>query len=81
MTNQDSMEWLKAAVRKAVTESLNEAPQDVIIGRSEKVLSVKTQYKPVYEVWALVRLSKGKYEIMVNVWEDGSYSSFRVLGS
>jgi len=78
MTNQDSEEWLKTAVRKAATESLNEAPQDVIIRRSEKKLSVRTQYKPVYEVWALVKLSRCNHEILVDVWEDGSYSSFRI---
>lgn len=81
MTNQDINEWLKTAVKKAATESLNEAPLDVIIRRSERISSVRTQYEPVYEVWALVKLSKCNHEILVNVWEDGSYGSFRIMAS
>ena len=78
MTNQDTMEWLKTVVGKAATESLKEAPQDVIIRRSEMTLSAATQSKAVYEVWAQVRLSKCNYEILVDVWEDGSYGRFRL---
>lgn len=78
MTSQDSQEWLKTAVRKAATESFNEAPQNVVIRQSEITSSAQTQYKTVYEVWALVELANCSHEILVDVWENGSYSRFRI---
>jgi hypothetical protein len=78
MTTQDTTEWLKNIVKKAATESFKETPLDVLIRRCEMTLSAATQSKPVYEVWALVKLPKCNYEILVDIREDGSYSRFRL---
>lgn len=80
MANQNIMDWLKTIVRKAAAESLKEEPMDVIIRRSDMTVSAGVQSKPIYKVWAQVKLPKCNYEVLVNVAEDGSYSSFRLVG-
>ena len=80
MASQDIKEWLKTIVWKAAADAFKEEPQDVIIRRSDMTVSAGVQSKPIYRVWAQVKLPKCNYEVLVNVAEDGSYSSFRLVG-
>ena len=81
MADQDTREWLKPVVKKAVAESLGEEPKDMLIRRSNVTVVMGAPYKPTYKVWARVTMAEHSYEIFLNAAVDGSYSGFKILKS